>query len=286
MKYCFYHRVDFDGKMSSAIVKKFIKDITLMPFNYGDPFPFERLTANDDVYFVDVVIQPHDEMKKVYNIVKGNLYIFDHHKSFLESETYKFLTSVIPNNMMCKMTKAGCELTWEYFTTKKLPKSVRLLGQYDSWRDTSNKKFKDDFDWDAEVIPYQFGLRSFNYDIDDLVTLIDNDRADEIIPIGKVIKSYQEEQDKQVMSHSFECVINKFKCLVVNSTTSNSQLFKSKWDKSKYDFMLRFNLIPNKKYSWSVYTDREDLDASVFAKSFGGGGHAGASGFITDSLIF
>jgi len=41
-----------------------------------------------------------------------------------------------------------------------------------------------------------------------------------------------------------------------------------------------------KKWSYSVYSTKPDIDCSAFAKRYGGGGHKGAAGFYSDSLIF
>ena len=38
--YCIYHKVDFDGKCSAAIVARNTVDCTPVGYNYGEPFPW------------------------------------------------------------------------------------------------------------------------------------------------------------------------------------------------------------------------------------------------------
>ena len=85
------------------------------------------------------------------------------------------------------------------------------------------------------------------------------------------------------MRSSFEYTYKTNRCLCVNSTTRNSNLFKSKWDENKYDVMVVYS--QNKGNWWfSVYTSKEDVDVSLIAKQLGGGGHRKAAGFSVKKL--
>jgi nanoRNase/pAp phosphatase (c-di-AMP/oligoRNAs hydrolase) len=41
-----------------------------------------------------------------------------------------------------------------------------------------------------------------------------------------------------------------------------------------------------KKWQFSMYNDDGDTDVSVICKQFGGGGHKGAAGFVSDDIDF
>lgn len=86
------------------------------------------------------------------------------------------------------------------------------------------------------------------------------------------------ENKKYAKTCYFETEIDGLKCLAINKMLSNSQLFDSVWDETKYDAMLMFGY---RKGQWhvSLYSTKEDVDVSVVAKKYGGGGHRGASGF-------
>lgn len=153
---CFYHRADFDGVCSAAIVKKFVPGCELYGIDYGDPFPWDKVMDGPQVsaaeleagsglprrqvYMVDFSLPP-DEMKRLAEV--SDLTWIDHHKSALDSnmglEVLGYQTSAL----------AGCELTWLWFTrgesekylvrgmdptaeqVSRLPEAVRLLGRYD-----------------------------------------------------------------------------------------------------------------------------------------------------------
>lgn len=290
--YCVFHKIDLDGMASAAIVKHFLSDIVFKPYNYHDPYPFEagELTPDDVVFFVDVVIQPYTEMLGIFELMGGNLRIIDHHKSFLESPTGLELKEKMGKHFHCAMNRAGCELTWEYFSEEPVTRAIRLLGQYDSWRDTKEKSLPSDTDWDS-VLSFQMGMRRKKFNtgefLADYVRSPNKNRIiDKTIEEGRLLLSYQDNQNEVSMHSSFEAVIKGYKCLVLNNGMKNSQVFKSRWDAGKYDFMVAFSMGKDKRWSWSFYTDKPGLDASSLAGQFGGGGHAGAAGCMTDHLIF
>ena len=300
--FCVFHKIDLDGMSSAAIVKYFRPNLIFKPFNYNDPFPFKpnELKPEDKVFFVDVAIQPYTEMMRIYEIVGTNLHIMDHHKSFLESPTGLELKEKLGSNFHCSTKEAGCELTWSFFSKSSTPRAIRLLGQYDAWRDTEEKKLAFDTDWDT-VMAFQMGMRQKKFNTDDFISnyldesFLNRYVIDETIEQGQVILAYQNNQNDISMNHSFDEIIigpdesgkpREFKCLVLNTGMKNSQVFKSKWDANKYDFMVAFSYGKDRKWSWSFYTDKPGMDASKLASQFGGGGHVGAAGCITEDFIF
>lgn len=285
--YCFYHKVDLDGQASAAIVKKFVPDVVLMPFNYNEQFPWEDIKHDDTVYFVDLALQPYSDMVKLCDHVDEKLYVFDHHKTFLESEAYRTLKERIPDNIHCDTYVAGCELTWEALSLRSIPLPIRLLGQYDSWRDTKEKQCHGDYDWDKEVMPFQFGMRLDEFDFDKFIDVLDDQSfVQRTIVTGRTILKYQDNQNAFGMKSSFEAKIKDYTCLCLNGGLRNSQVFKTKWDPKRHDFMVCFSMNKHKQWSWSFYSTREDRDAGSLAKQFNGGGHKGAAGCVTEELIF
>ena len=66
---------------------------------------------------------------------------------------------------------------------------------------------------------------------------------------------------------------------------TNSQLFKTVWNPNKYDAMCVFGW-RNGSWAVSLYTDKSDVDVSIIAKAYEGGGHRGAAGFNCKILPF
>lgn len=130
MIHCFYHSADLDGHCSGAILKYRFPDAVMHPINYGDPFPWEEIHPDDEVYMVDFALQPFNLMIKLGKHCE--LIWIDHHKSSID-EVFA-CPAIIRAKHTLNPGKAACELTWEYlFPDKPVPLAVKLLGLYDSW---------------------------------------------------------------------------------------------------------------------------------------------------------
>jgi len=299
MNYCFYHMADLDGKSSGAIVKKHFsqgwdckgreRPCEFVPFNYSHELDVSRFKWGDVVYFLDCT--PEDRLMELHEIIGSGLFVIDHHASFFRTVTYDKLKKLLPMNIVCDSKYAACELVWKHFYASPVPKAIHLLGQYDSWRDTEERKHEFDYDWETQVMPFQFGMRHQEFDADKFIAEYlcggeVNYSVEKTQTTGKIILDYQDTQNSMAMKSSFEATIKGYKCLCLNAGNRNSRVFRDRWDKKRHDFMMAFSMSKNGKWSYSFYTDREDRDASKIAAEFGGGGHKGASGCYSDVLIF
>lgn len=294
---CIYHNADLDGICSAAIVYDYFYDakdvsidgnVILYGMNYGDDFPWsfvdkEEMTEEDKedcipydkVVMVDFSLSKED-MRRLNNLVE--LIWIDHHASVVNDN--KDIQGIRDVN------HAACELTYMYFNSGYIPKAVRLIGRYDVW-DHSDK----------EVVPFQYGMKL--YDIgpcnSDWKNLFDNSEialsiVKRIIDNGKMINQYQVSMDlKYINANGFHANLEfdntSYKVLCINKGSINmdSIVFSSLYDVS-IDMVMGF--IQNEKgYRVSLRTER-NIDVSVIAKSFGGGGHRKASGFLCSELLF
>jgi len=285
--YCFHHSVDWDGYASAAIVKYFNPSAIMWPYNYGQFFPFDKIEPDDTVYMVDISIQPYTEMLRLYELLKKNLIILDHHASFIESDVGKNLKEKMGSKFYFVEGFAACELTWMYcHQSNNVPKVIRLLGQYDAWRDKIEKMKDSDTAW-GDVLAFQFGMRLDELEYGLVTRLINAEKAvDQILLDGRSILRYQDSQNKISMHHAFDATIQGLRCLCLNTGHRNSQTFVSRWDREKYDVMVAFSMDKEKKWSYSFYTDKPEVDVSKIASHFGGGGHKQAAGCKSDILIF
>ena len=272
----FYHLADLDGHCSGAIVKMAYPDCEMIGINYGDDFPWADIKQEEIVYMVDFSLQPFKDMIKLFNSCE--LVWIDHHKTAIEE--YKKYSDIVKLDWcgMRDIKKAGCELCWEYFNLEKpYPEVVRLLGRYDVW------------DLGERILSFQFGMRlnEWNPNENCWNNLLNNDlnMIANIEERGGVVRTYKKQQDKQIMDKfSYEIEWEGYKCLVCNINIFNSQTFKSKWDKKKYDIMIGYASVKGEYYTVSIYTDKKGIDGSIIAKKYGGGGHAQASGFQCKEL--
>lgn len=283
-KVCIYHSADLDGICSAAIVKRAIKDVELVGWNYGNPIPWEKL-ENRDIVMADLCFQSFSEMIALNNRAKSLVWI-DHHKSaILAAENYD-----IPG--LRRTSVAACELVWEYFfENEPMPEAIKLLGMYDSWRFIKEPK-----EYQECVLNFQYGMRLYGLTPEDSlwVDLFEPPKhiiigktagqvfVEEAIYKGKIIRDYEKAQnEKFIKSFGFEVEFAGYKAICANRGACNSQLFDSVWDPEKYDLMIAF-VYKRGHYTVSLYSTKPDVDCSVLAKRFGGGGHKGAAGFQCD----
>jgi uncharacterized protein len=266
---CLYHNADLDGQCAGASVKHFLPQAELIGINYGDPFPWDSVQG-EDVIMVDFSIQPFEGMLKLRDMC--DLTWIDHHKSAIEERGNRPFAGIQREGI------GACALVWEYFNSEE-PYAVRLLAEYDVW----NHK-------DPATLPFQWGIRledtrpenqSLWGDLfDDMINV------NSIVNTGKTILRYMaQENEKYIKAAAFETELDGLKCISVNKMLTNSQLFDSIWDPEKYHAMLTFGF-RNGKWTVSLYSTRKDVDVSAVAKTHGGGGHKGASGFQCDILPF
>jgi oligoribonuclease NrnB/cAMP/cGMP phosphodiesterase (DHH superfamily) len=287
---CFYHSRDLDGKCSAAIVRKRYPDCQLYGIDYGDTFPLDIVTGESVVFMVDFSL-PMEDMLKLYSNTRNLIWI-DHHISAINdyNDTMKNLPTLPGFAGKRDIKKAACELTWEHlFPTQDVPRAVELLSMYDIWDHS-----------DPDTLPFQMGARMKSLGPDNHVwkdLLVSPSHYDEsegkiciryidtILKDGATILNYQDKQNTDnCRSNAFEVEFEGLKCIVLNAGFG-SRLFKSAWS-DQYDMMITFTT-NGKQWRVSLYQDdRPNIDCSVIAKKYGGGGHKGAAGFQCTELPF
>jgi nanoRNase/pAp phosphatase (c-di-AMP/oligoRNAs hydrolase) len=270
---CFFHKIDLDGKCSGAIVKHDFSAAKCIPFEYSDAFPWDQIEEGEDVFLVDVSLKPPD-MDRLNQMCK--LVWIDHHKTAIEATDSKI-------KGLRKVGKAGCELTWEYLHQEDMPYAIILLGRYDVW-DKSDKEL-----WDNKILPFQSGMKAFNTSPDNQSfwsrVFDNNDIVQKIIEKGVDILGYQRELHKSIMERqSFDGMFDGHKAIFCNVAGASSQLFDKFYDPAKHDLMVAYSMNKNRTWNVSLYSDK--IDVSQLAKKHGGGGHAGAAGFVAKDLSF
>lgn len=93
--------------------------------------------------------------------------------------------------------------------------------------------------------------------------------------------------EQEVSACSFEAYVDEVKVVAMNTTEFSSKVFDSltpDWlDGRKIKALMPFCIMPGGKVRFSLYECVEDsVDCCEVSKRFGGGGHAGAAGFVID----
>jgi oligoribonuclease NrnB/cAMP/cGMP phosphodiesterase (DHH superfamily) len=266
-----------DGHCSGAIIH-IARDGEgeYIEIDYKDPFPFDTIEPDEEVFLVDYSLQKEGDFDRLYEITKNIVWIYDHATAIKKHRKYDKLLLGIRRD-----GTAACELCWEYFFPEdKTPLAVSLLGDYDVWA---------------------FGLAG-TVEFQERIKLVDtfpgspvweelfdplngNEAVNSAIDAGRSAVLYRDSLYKDIVRlWSFYTTLKGFKVIACNSPIRNSTLFQS-IDSSLFDIMSAF-VFDGTQWTVSLYALRDDIDVSEIATYFGGGGHKKAAGFQCSSLPF
>jgi oligoribonuclease NrnB/cAMP/cGMP phosphodiesterase (DHH superfamily) len=275
-----YHNCDLDGFCSGAIIKKKYPEAKMVGHDYGIEFDFDRIDG--PVIMADISL-PMKDMVELASKSGWKLTWIDHHISAIKDyseytkDSESFCIAVLEDGI------AACEGTWKYlFPDQDMPLSVKLLGEYDTWRNGDKVK------WEDEILPFQYGMRLRCNSVDTFPSYIleSDDHVWDVIEEGKTVIRYQSQTSElQCKTAAFETEFEGLRAICLNGGGFNSNAFESVYNESKHDLMIPFQW---KKDKWvvSLYTTKDEVDCSVLAKSKGGGGHKKAAGFQVSDISF
>lgn len=280
---CFYHE-DLDGRMAMNIVAQYEENYNEEDYfevDYVQPIPFDIIQPDELVYFVDYSfsLSTKDRLVKLLEITKNIVWI-DHHESSIRLEKeypeFKEIPGIRENGKI-----SGAGLTWMYLHRDKdlsrAPEEVRLTSDYDCWI-LSNKKAML-FKLGMDSVPHTNVSDTIwiNFEYEPVLTM------SRIIDAGLTVQKYITEQNKiYVNKYGFETTINGYKTLACNKK-DNSLLFGELI--KEYDLVCPF-VYDGTGYTYSLFTDKDDIDCGKIAETFGGGGREQCAGFHTKELIF
>jgi len=301
-KIVIFHKVDLDGWMSAAIVKKKYPDVELIGWDYGEDNPMiydeEKYTPGENefaigskekVIMVDIAFDPEVMIYLRERAVKPLSFIWiDHHKSAIMDSIKHNYQGVAGTR---DMEFAACELTWKYFfPDDPVPESVELLGLYDSFRHKTKSA-----EIQKRVMQFQYAARAYWFDpISCARALRDGFNVEPCIQSGKAIFAYLEMEALQIYAKGFPITLkeiidnkdNSFifrKFICVNRERFNPANFGIDYHKDGYDGAACF-WYQDGKWHWSLYNANGKVDVSEICKEYGGGGHPGAAGYTEDSF--
>jgi hypothetical protein len=195
--------------------------------------------------------------------------VLDHHAS-----AEKELIDLPEENKIFEMKQSGATLAWDYFHKTEPPLFFRYLEDKDIWR------------WalcDSEAFSAGFG--TIKFEMGAFKTLLDKSEAgvDEIIGRGRAILEYKNGVRDSHVKRAVPCRLKaapQFDGLVVNGSTIASEIGNAMCQQPGIQFGAIWSYDHSKKSIYvSLRSDSDDVDVSIIAKSFGGGGHKRAAGF-------
>ena len=281
-----YHRVDYDGLFSNAIIRKYAFDdsypeFVSYGFNYGDNI--DDIPSFDDfdkVIMADISL-PIDVMKQIHEKYFDKVIWIDHHITAIQNSIdngYDDFNGIRDN------AHSACKLCWKFFSKRSVPYAIELINANDIWKKDT------EFDWDNEIQALQYGL-SFELKMDpeaictSLTAICFGTYAGTLISNGRKVKEYMESLYKTWCErYSFPVTVNNtWKGLAMISPMFTSKVFTSITDE-EYDcfVVLEKNGAKEGIYNVSIYSGNrqcEDLNCGGYLQEkYNGGGHKGAGG--------
>ena len=295
---CFYHRKDWDGLASGAIVKRRYPEAELIGYDYTDNWLTQEWVAGkvtkDTVVFMVDVCAPWDVMIKILQRAASFTWI-DHHITSIQAAPAIFMNGA---NVACQVGKAACFLTWSYmFPGLQVPPCIELLAKYDIW-DNKDADF-----WERWILPFQFGMRQIPLAIEavpewvflpvQLASGIFIKEFEETMLAGRAILTYQEQQNVGAMKSAFSATLylpravngsRMYTALCCNGGAHNSLTFKSRYTPEQFELMLSFHFNGD-RWKATIFTERQNVNCGEIAKALGGGGHQKAAGFVVEDIF-
>lgn len=283
---CIYHSRDLDGWMSGAIVKMKYPEVDLLGWDYG--FPIPSLKGYDKIIMCDVSfpLANMDLLASSVESIQRDFIWIDHHASAIKECSFEVEGKYISGYGGLRDVKfAACELTWKYFfPEQEMPEIVRLLGRYDCFGHKGT-------DEEKKVLVFQYAARGQISNVEEaykcLISMSNYDQ-DEIIEswlnIGEGIYSYLCVEARQTYSMIFPIWLDGHKFACVNQVRFNPINFGIDYHRDGYDGFACFHF-QNGQFTYSLYNDNGKVDCSEICKKRGGGGHKGAAGFRSKTLI-
>ena len=195
------------------------------------------------------------------------LWVIDHHKSNMVE-----LHDI--SNTHFDMTKSGAMLAWEFFHPgKESPKFIQYIQDRDlwQWELPYSKEFSAAFD----MVPWGF---------DEYEKFEDDSVFDDAVKRGSYILAYSKTVIKKVCDKASARKYNDYHVMVVNSSHWMSEIGASL--AKDCDFaMIWYYDHDDCIYKCSLRAFHDTMDVSEIAKSFGGGGHRKAAGFVLPNTV-
>lgn len=274
-KILIYHHSDQDGYLAAAIAHYFLskEKLNVIKFESGDyamsDVKFDALRWADKVYILDYSL-PNKVMEQFFDKIVW----IDHHKTAMQEKGVIEAQLGKQFDGIRQIGKAGCLLTWEWFTDEEAPLVLKLVNDRDVW----NWKFGTD------TAAFHEASKVFLRDISEWTSMLTDDAITErYLREGEKILQYIEVLIKeQIETFAFEGELAGHKTAFLNMSThlfgETSRQLRAAYP--QYEFVVMF-IVSNRGVRVSLY--RQDgltaPDMSEIAEQFGGGGHEGAAGF-------
>lgn len=276
MIYVLYHGGCNDGMASATVAYyKFGKNATYKAVQYNQPLKLDIATLNksDEVYILDFSYSA--EILDKINELVGKLIVLDHHKTAAETLKGKPYAAF-------DMEKSGAGMTWDYFyTNTPRPTLINLVEDRDLWL----FKYEDTVPLN-EYIKAAGIMGNFS---EWLRLLLDEDHILKCIDVGRntLLRFKQIKLTRFLESNKYAIKrIDDRNVALYNAVDDISDTADILYRNLPIDYVISYFFTTTGDLSLSFRSGASsDVDVSLIAKSYGGGGHRNASGAMIASPV-
>ena len=266
----FYHASCYDGFTAAWVAHQILGDAAeYHPVNYGAALPFFALDPPRRLVYVLDFSWPRTEMECLART--ADLTLLDHHKTAAEALTD------LPGepHVIFDMERSGCGLAWDYFMAGE---ARPLLVDYAEDRDLWRFRMEGSREVSAWLRSFPFTWEAWDRAHNALL----QDRWS-VIQEGAAILRFQDQMVNVMCAQRVMRVIGGHLVPVVNATVFFSEVGERLCELSPdVPFgAYYFDRLADGKRQWGLRS-RGGFDCSAVAKQYGGGGHPGAAGFVTE----
>lgn len=289
------HHDDLDGYMAAAIALWRYPDAQVQALSYDnvEAFPTaEKLAQYDQVVVVDCTLPPEEML--ALSRRQGVVWI-DHHLSALRSAVANGYDNMPGLRLgMDESPRCAAELSWQFFVGEATPRLLRLVGDYDTYRNFHEPEFA------AQAMPFFYGAQLImdrlrpaakdhpEYLLKKRELFFDEKWLEGLIADGLKIQAYNRCYYGELLRESaFVRKIRGLRLLCFNCAGHGSSNMHAAFNPELHDGMLLYSY-NGSHWNYGLYTDTRlcpEVDMSAIAVEFGGGGHRGAAGFRTEKLL-
>lgn len=278
-----YHAHCNDGFGAAWAAWKALKETGLVELHaasYGKEPPYEKINAGINVHIVDFSYPPH-QFLNLCSMAKS-VTMLDHHKTALEAYE-DYISEEFPSGskVIFDTTRSGAMIAWNhYHPGKQPPRIIEHIQDRDLWQFL--------FPHTKEV---HLNLNTLPKELPMWDELIASTNASgfafkEFVAGGSAIKRYYEQLIENVLAtNKVEVFIDGVRGLSCNCPGALASDLGHELANESGTFGMTWELLKDRNVKCSLRSNG-DFDVSAIAKSFGGGGHKNAAGFIISSVDF
>lgn len=254
-----YHN-DADG-FASALAAWLVygDNANYIPVRYGEPVPPLPI-GTLELFILDF---SYNRETCEHLASRFLLQVIDHHKTAREE------LAGAPYALF-DMSRAGCELAWAYFhPDKPLPDLLAYVADRDLWKwELPNSEEVNAW---VTILPLDFARWA---------EVLRDGIGEREMTMGSALLASQELQLRSLAKKARRVDLFGKRAVVVNSSVLHSELgnYLARLHPQS-ELVAVYNDMPDGTRKYSLRTHRPDVDVSVMARWFGGGGHQRAAGF-------